>query len=70
MPDAVDTVVCVPDDGWRYHPKYVEQFPEMNKLCNVASCWIYIRKWYMFQPLWVIIKQINKKTVDEVVLHV
>jgi hypothetical protein len=26
-PDAVDTVVCVPDDGWRYHPKHVEQFP-------------------------------------------
>jgi len=27
--------------GW-YHPKHVEQFPDMNKLCNVASCWIYI----------------------------
>jgi hypothetical protein len=25
--DAVDTVVCTPDDGW-YHPKYVEQFPD------------------------------------------
>jgi hypothetical protein len=23
---AVDTVVCAPDDGWSYHPKYVEQF--------------------------------------------
>jgi hypothetical protein len=22
---------------------YVEQFPDINKLCNVASCWIYIR---------------------------
>ena len=42
MPDAVDTVVCAPDDGWRYHPKHVEQFPEINKLCNVAYCWIYI----------------------------
>ena len=21
----------------------VEQFPDINKLCNVASCWIYIR---------------------------
>jgi hypothetical protein len=20
-----------------------EQFPDINKLCNVASCWIYIR---------------------------
>ena len=35
LPDAVDTFVCAPDDGWRYHPKHVEQFPE--------SCWIYIR---------------------------
>jgi len=28
--------------GWKYHPKHVEQFPDTNKLCNVASCWIYI----------------------------
>ena len=41
--DAVDTVVCAPGDGWWYHPKHVEQFPDKNKLCNVASCWIYIR---------------------------
>ena len=39
--NAVDTVVCAPDDGWWYHPKHGEQFPD--KLCNVASCWIYIR---------------------------
>jgi len=26
IPDAVDTVVCAPDDGWWYHPKHVEQF--------------------------------------------
>jgi hypothetical protein len=31
------------DDGWWYHPKHVEQFPDINKLCNVASCWIYNR---------------------------
>jgi len=42
IPDAVDTVVCAPDDGWRCNPKHVEQFPDINKLCNVASCWIYI----------------------------
>jgi hypothetical protein len=30
-----------PDDGWKYHPKHVEQFPDINKLCNVVSCWIY-----------------------------
>jgi hypothetical protein len=34
--------VCAPDDGWKYHPKHVEQFLNINKLCNVASCWIYI----------------------------
>jgi hypothetical protein len=32
----------VPDDGWRYQPKHVERFPDINKLCNVASCWTYI----------------------------
>jgi hypothetical protein len=41
--DAVNTVVCAPDDGWKFHLKHVEQFPDINKLCNVLSCWIYIR---------------------------
>jgi hypothetical protein len=40
--NAVDTVVCAPDDGWKYHPKYLEHFPDINKLGNVASFWIYI----------------------------
>jgi len=31
MPEAVDTVVYAPDDGWRYHPKHVEQFPDKIK---------------------------------------
>jgi hypothetical protein len=30
-----------PDDGWNYQPKHVEQFPDINKMCNFASCWIY-----------------------------
>jgi len=34
--DAVDTVIRAPDDGWRYRSKHVEQFPDINKLCNVA----------------------------------
>jgi hypothetical protein len=38
----VDTVVCAPDDGWKYYPKHVEHVPDMNKMCNFASCWIYI----------------------------
>jgi hypothetical protein len=25
---VVDRVVCAPDDGWRYHPEYVENFPD------------------------------------------
>jgi hypothetical protein len=25
IPDAVDTVVCAPDDGWRYQSKHVKQ---------------------------------------------
>jgi len=29
IPDAVDTVACAPDDGWRYHLKHVEQFPDI-----------------------------------------
>jgi len=33
--------LCAPDDEWKYHPKHVEQFQDINKLCNVASCWIY-----------------------------
>jgi hypothetical protein len=42
--DVTNTRSCryAPDDGWKYHPKHVEQFPDINKLCNVASCWIYI----------------------------
>jgi hypothetical protein len=39
---SADTVVCAPDDGWKYHLKHIEQFPGINKLCNVASFWIYI----------------------------
>jgi len=31
--DAVNTVVCAIYDGWKYHPKRVEQFPYINKLC-------------------------------------
>jgi hypothetical protein len=51
MPDAVNTVACAPDDGWKYHPKHVEQFPEINKLCNVATCWIYIGKLLRAHPI-------------------
>ena len=54
VPDAADTVVCAPDDGWRYHPKHVEQFPDINKLCNVVTCWIFFffRKSILFRIEW------------------
>ena len=42
MPDTADTVTCAPDDGWRYHPKHVEQFADINKLYSVESSWIII----------------------------
>ena len=28
IPDAVDAVICVIGDGWCYHSKQVEQFPD------------------------------------------
>jgi len=28
--------------GWYHHPKHVEKFSDINKLCKVAFCWIYI----------------------------
>ena len=40
LPDAVDTVICAPDDGWRDHPKYVGQFTDKVK-CMVVSCWTF-----------------------------
>jgi len=32
-------VAVTPDDGWRYHPKHVQRFTDINKLYIVASCW-------------------------------
>ena len=31
-----------PDDGRGNRLKHVEHFTEINKLCNVASCWLYL----------------------------
>jgi hypothetical protein len=49
--DAVDAVVCAPDDGWKYHPKNVEQFPDINILCIFVSCWMYIGKLLGAHPI-------------------
>jgi len=32
-----------PDDGRRNRLKHVEHFTEINKFCNVASCWLYLK---------------------------
>jgi len=56
IPDAVDTFVCAPDDGWRHHPIHVEQFADINILCKVASCWRYILEYrnipFLLLPTW------------------
>jgi len=40
MPDTVHTVLWTSDDGWRYHPKHVEQLTDINILYIVVTCWI------------------------------
>ena len=55
IPDAVDTVVCAPDDGWRYHPKHVEQFTDIIKLRNIASCWTFMGKYLRRKNPWTLI---------------
>jgi hypothetical protein len=37
--------------GGSTKPKHVEQFPDINKLCNVASCWIYWNILTMHVPI-------------------
>jgi hypothetical protein len=34
LPAAI-AVFCAPDDGWRYHPKHVEQFPDKINCVNL-----------------------------------
>jgi hypothetical protein len=43
IPDAVDTVVCAPDDEWRYHPKHVCQIPDAvdTVVCAPDDGWRY-----------------------------
>jgi hypothetical protein len=43
--DAVDTVVCAPDDGWKYHPKHIEQFPDKIN-CGTLHLVGYILEYY------------------------
>jgi len=48
LPIAAGSSNGLTNDGWKYHPKHVEQFPDINKLRNVASCWIYIGIYFLF----------------------
>jgi len=51
VPDTVDTVIWVPDGGWRYHPIHVS-LTDINKLYIVVSCWTIIDSCYaMHGPL-------------------
>jgi hypothetical protein len=36
-----------PVDGWRNCLKHVGPFTEINKLCNIASCWLYLEIQYI-----------------------
>ena len=43
VPEAVVTVLCAPDDGCGWHPKYVEWICRtINRLLSVASGWTII----------------------------
>ena len=35
--DAVDAVICAPDDGWKDHPKHVEQFTD-----KINCIWLHL----------------------------
>jgi hypothetical protein len=45
-----DVVVCALDDGWRYHPKHVEQFPDKINCITLHFCWIYIGIYLRCRP--------------------
>jgi len=44
IPDAVDAVVCAPDDGWWYHREHVEQFPDKINCVTFHLVW-YVLEW-------------------------
>jgi hypothetical protein len=45
IPGAADTVVCAPDDGWWYHLKHVEQFPDKIN-CVMLHLFRYILQYF------------------------
>jgi hypothetical protein len=47
--DAVDTVVCAPDDGWWFHPKHIEQFPDKTNCVTLHLVG------YILKHIWLIL---------------
>jgi len=47
VPDAVITVICVPDDGWSYHPKYVNKKVQLD--ATVCRHLFTAKSLYMFR---------------------
>ena len=41
-----------PDDGRKNRLKHVQRLTEINKLWNVASCWLYSENSYCIMTLW------------------
>ena len=52
--DAVDTVVCARDDGWSYHPKNFEQFPDVIN-CVTLHLVGYILEYTQHFPLHILV---------------
>jgi hypothetical protein len=50
MPDAVDTDVCAPGNGWRYHPKHVEQFPDEINCITLHLVRYILEYWNRISP--------------------
>ena len=44
VPDAVDRVICAPDDGWGNHPKHVEQILVFCWTCISIYLFLYIKQ--------------------------
>jgi hypothetical protein len=60
---------CVCSWWWvDYHLKHAEQFSDINKLCNIASCWIYIGIYLRCTDPWML--NLSIYDVKRLVCHV
>ena len=51
VPDAVDTGICAPDDGWSNHPKHVQQFTDKKTVYSCILLDIYWHRIAMHGPM-------------------